>query len=321
MIEKNPQQINQEISKQYKKLVNRSAMFAIIVAGTLLVTKSIVWWITDSLSILAGMTDSLFDVFASVTNILVLRFALLPADHNHAFGHSKAESLAALVQGTFIAGSALFLLLHGVQRFYEPQAVNQTGLAIGISLFSVLLTSILVVYQSKVLKRVKSQVVQADILNYKTDILMNISIFIAMCLDMMGFIYADALFAIGIAVYILVNAVKMAWEAMQMLLDIALPTNEIEQIKQIVDQHDDVLSFHDLKTRQAGMVRFIQLHIELADDLPLVRAHEITDKLEKKLLMAFPLSEVILHQEPSSVVKIEMQQIREKNNVSSHRQI
>ncbi len=318
ILEKDPHQANQALSEQYKKLINRSATFAIMVAGTLLVTKSIVWWITDSLSILAGMTDSLFDVFASVINILVLRFALLPADHNHTFGHSKAESLAALVQGTFITGSALFLLLHGVQRFYEPQAVNQTSLAIGISLFSVFLTSILVVYQSRVLKIVKSQVVQADILNYKTDILMNIAILIAMSLDIMGFIYADALFAIIIALYILMNAVKMAWEAMQMLLDISLPLEEIKQIEEIVDQHEGVLSFHELKTRQAGMVKFIQLHIELADNLPLVKAHEITDSLERKLLTKFPLSEVILHQEPTSVVEIEMQQIREQNNVSSN---
>ncbi|MDG6882218.1 Ferrous-iron efflux pump FieF [Phocoenobacter uteri] len=305
-------EINKQATEQYKTLVTRATTLAVVVAGLLLLFKIAVWWITDSISILAAMTDSLLDVCASVMNILVLRFALKPADDNHSFGHSKAESLAALAQGTFITGSALFLLLHGIQRLYDPQAVHQTELAIIVSVISIILTAGLVLYQYRVLKLVQSPVIQADILNYQTDILMNIAILIAMGLDLYGFIYADAIFAIAIALYILVNAIKVAWEAVQMLLDRALPEEEINQIWEIVEHHPDVLSIHDLKTRRAGAVRFIQLHMELDDHLSLVEAHEITDSLEKKLLSAFPLSEVILHQEPTSVVEVEMQQMREK---------
>ncbi len=311
MLEHNHIEINQQAADQYKTLVTRATTLAVVVAGLLLLFKIVVWWITDSISILAAMTDSLLDVFASILNILVLRFALLPADDNHSFGHSKAESLSALVQGTFITGSSLFLLLHGVQRLYEPQAINQTELGITVSIVSVILTAGLVTYQYRVLKIVRSPIIQADIVNYQTDILMNIAILVAMGLDLYGFIYADALFAIAIALYILVNAIKVAWEAIQMLLDRALPEEEINKIWEIAEHHPDVLSIHEVKTRQAGAVRFIQLHLELDDHLPLVEAHEITDSLEKKLLAAFPLSEVILHQEPTSVVEVEMQQMRE----------
>ncbi len=305
-------EINQQVADQYKTLVTRATTLAVIVAGLLLLFKIVVWWITDSISILAAMTDSLLDVCASVMNILVLRFALRPADDNHSFGHSKAESLSALAQGTFITGSAIFLLLHGVQRLYDPQAIHQTELGIIVSVVSVVLTAGLVTYQYRVLKIVQSPIIQADIVNYQTDILMNIAILIAMGLDLYGVIYADALFAIAIALYILINAIKVAWDAIKMLLDHALPEEEINQIWEIAQQHPDVLSIHDVKTRQAGAIRFIQLHMELDDHLPLVKAHEITDSLEKKLLAAFPLSEVILHQEPTSVVEVEMQQIREK---------
>ncbi|MBR0573723.1 MULTISPECIES: cation diffusion facilitator family transporter [Pasteurellaceae] len=312
MTKNNHNEINKQVAEQYKLLVNRATTFAVIVAGMLLLLKVIVWWITGSVSILAAMTDSLLDVFASVTNILVLRFALRPADDNHTFGHSKAEELAALVQGAFITGSALFLLLHGVQRLYNPQVIYQTELGIIVSVISIVLTGVLVLYQQKVLKVVNSPIVQADILNYKTDILMNIAILIAMGLSLYGIVYADALFAIAIALYIMINAIKVAWQAIQMLLDQALPEEEINKIKDIAEHHPDVLSIHDIKTRQAGAVRFIQLHMELDDHLSLVKAHEITDSLEKKLLRAFPLSEVILHQEPTSVVEVEMQQMKEQ---------
>ncbi len=314
MQQNNHIEINQQAAKQYKTLVTRATTLAVVVAGLLLLFKMVVWWITNSISILAAMTDSLLDVCASVMNVLVLRFALRPADDNHSFGHSKAESLSALVQGTFITGSALFLLLHAVQRLYEPQAIHQTELGIIVSVVSVILTAGLVLYQYQVLKIVQSPIIKADIVNYQTDILMNIAILIAMGLGLYGFIYADSLFAIAIALYILVNAIKVAWEAIQMLLDRALPEEEINKIQEIAEHHPDVLSIHDLKTRQAGAVRFIQLHMELDDHLPLVKAHEITDSLEKKLLSAFPLSEVILHQEPTSVVEVEMQQMKEKYN-------
>ncbi|WP_420801342.1 cation diffusion facilitator family transporter [Phocoenobacter skyensis] len=312
-METNHNEINKKLAQQYKTLVNRSAMFAIIVSSSLLLIKGVVWWIMDSISILAAMTDSLFDMLASVTNILVLRFALRPADGNHSFGHGKAESLAAMVQSTFITGSALFLLLQGFHRLSEPQFIKQTELGIIISVISIALTAVLVLYQYKVLKVVNSPVIQADILNYQTDILMNFAILVAMGLDMYGFVYADALFAIAIALYIMINAIKMSWEAIQTLLDRALSDEEVKQIFDIAEHHPDVLSIHDLRTRQSGAVRFIQLHLELDDNLPLVEAHHITDSLEKKLLTAFPMSEVIIHQEPTSVVLVEMAQMKENN--------
>lgn len=293
------------MTQEYEKYVKRAATLAIAVALTLIVIKAFAWWQTGSMAILAAMTDSLVDLFASATNIVVLRFALQPADDNHTFGHGKAESLAALVQSAFITGSAAFLLLQGVQRLTDPQLVQASELGIAISLVSIALTAILVLYQRKVVRLTESPAIQADSLHYQTDLYMNGAILIAMLLNLYGVIYADAIFAIGIAFYILVSAVKMLWQAMQSLLDQALPQEEVDRIWSIALEHPRIISIHDLKTRRAGAVRFIQLHLELDDHLPLVTAHEITDSLEQKLLDAFPLSEVIIHQEPTSIVQQE----------------
>lgn len=298
------------MEQSYEKLVNRAAMLAIVVAGALIMIKAFAWWKTGSMAILAAMTDSLVDLFASITNILVLRFALRPADDDHAFGHGKAESLAALAQSAFIAGSAAFLLLQGVQRLTEPEFVQSSEIGIVISVLSIMMTAVLVWYQRKVVKLTGSPAIQADSLHYQTDLYMNAAILIAMILNINGFIYADAIFAIGIAIYILYNAGRMFWDAMQSLLDQALPQEEVDRIWTIALEHPRIISIHDVRTRRAGAVRFIQLHLELDDHLPLIVAHDITDSLEQKLLDVFPLSEVIIHQEPTSFVQKECAEAR-----------
>lgn len=297
------------MNQAYHQQVKRAARFAVFVAAILIVMKVFAWWQTGSMTILAAMTDSLVDLFASLTNMLVLRFALQPADEEHTFGHGKAESLAALVQSAFITGSAVFLLLQGMQRLNEPQLITESELGMITGVFSMLLTGILVLYQRKVVQQTGSPAIAADSLHYQTDLYMNGAILVAIGLNSAGVTYADALFAIGIALYILYSASKMLWEAVQALLDKALPKEEIEQIWQIVREQQDIISIHDLKTRRAGAVRFIQLHLEMADDLTLMKAHEITDCLEQKILVAFPHSEVIIHQEPTSIVQ---QEEREK---------
>ncbi|KDD81166.1 cation diffusion facilitator family transporter, partial [Glaesserella parasuis] len=291
------------MEKQYNQYVKRAANFAVIVAATLIIAKAFAWWQTGSMAILAAMTDSLVDLFASLTNMLVLRFALQPADDDHTFGHGKAESLAALAQSAFITGSATFLLLQGIQRLTEPQLVQSSELGVAISLFSIVLTAALVWYQKKVVKLTQSPAIEADSLHYQTDLYMNAAILVAMILNIYGVIYADAVFAIGIALYILFNAAKMCWEAVQSLLDKALPQEEVDQIWAIALQHPRIIGIHDVKTRRAGAIRFIQLHLELDDHLPLVVAHDITDSLEQKILAVFPHSEVIIHQEPTTIVK------------------
>ncbi|MGY4674526.1 cation diffusion facilitator family transporter [Ursidibacter arcticus] len=299
------------MEQQYAQQVKRAATLAIVVASILILIKAFAWWKTGSMAILAAMTDSLVDLFASITNIVVLRFALQPADDNHTFGHGKAESLAALAQSAFITGSAAFLLLQGIQRLTEPQFVQSSELGVVISLISIVLTAILVLYQRKVVKETGSPAIQADSLHYQTDLYMNAAILLAMLLNINGFIYADAIFAIGIALYILYNAGVMLWEAMQSLLDQALPQEEVDRIWTIALEHPRIISIHDVKTRRAGAVRFIQLHLELDDNLPLLIAHEITDSLEQKLLNAFPMSEVIIHQEPTTIVQKERQMTTE----------
>ncbi|GAB7218691.1 CDF family cation-efflux transporter FieF [Vibrio comitans] len=297
------------MKQEYKKLVTIAAWSATIVATVLLIVKIAVWWVTGSVSLLASVVDSLLDIAASSINLVVLRYALQPADKEHTFGHGKAESLAALAQSMFISGSALFLVLNGIDRFFRPHEINQPELGIYVSLFAMVVTFGLVTFQKYVVRQTGSQAIAADSLHYQSDLYMNAAILLALVLSMYGLGQADAVFAIGIGIFILYSAFKMITEAVQSLLDRQLPESELVEIETIATSVDRVHGIHQLRTRLSGPTRFIQLHLELDDQLPLIEAHQIADEVEARLMKHFEGCDVLIHQDPVSVI----------NNVGQHK--
>ncbi|WP_423839956.1 CDF family cation-efflux transporter FieF [Vibrio mytili] len=287
---------------QYTRLVTTAAWMATIVATLLLIVKVIVWWLTGSVSLLASLIDSMLDIAASVVNLFVVRYALQPADREHTFGHGKAESLAALAQAMFISGSAVFLILNGVDRFFRPHELQAPELGVYVSLFAMILTFGLVLFQKHVVRMTGSQAIAADSLHYQTDLYMNAAIMVALGLSYFGVKQADAVFAIGIGIFILFSAYKMVRKATQTLLDRKLPDTELEQIRTECLSVEGVLGVHQLRTRMSGPTRFIQLHLELDDNLRLIEAHRIADKVEDSLLALFPEADILIHQDPFSVI-------------------
>lgn len=296
------------MNQEYGRLVSRAALAATIMALVLLIIKVLAWWATGSVSILAALVDSLVDMAASLTNLLVVRYSLQPADNEHTFGHGKAESLAALAQSMFISGSALFLFLTSIQHLARPEEMNSPGIGMGVTVIALVCTVILVTFQRWVVRKTGSQAVRADMLHYQSDVLMNGAILIALGLSWYGWHRADSLFALGIGIYILYSALHMGYEAVQSLLDRALPDDERQAIVDIVKGCPGVRGAHDLRTRQSGATRFIQVHIEMEDELPLVHAHAVAERVEQAILQRFPDADVIIHQDPCSVMATESPQ-------------
>ena len=174
---------------------------------------------TGSVSLLASLIDSLLDIAASVVNLIVVRYSLQPADREHTFGHGKAESLAALAQAMVISGSACFLILNGIDRFFRPHELQSPEYGIYVSGFAMVVTLALVMFQRQVVKKTGSQAIAADSLHYQSDLFMNAAIMVALGLSWFGITQADAVFAVGIGIYILYSAYRMAHSAVQTLLD------------------------------------------------------------------------------------------------------
>jgi ferrous-iron efflux pump FieF len=287
----------------YAYWVKLAAISSSSVALILIIIKFYAWLVSDSSAMLASTTDSVLDLFASLMNIVILRFALAPADKEHKFGHGKAESLAGLVQAAFVLGSAILLIFNGVERTINPRVIVQSNIAIGVTVVAIVLTLALVLFQRFVIKRTNSVVINADALHYQSDLLMNFGVLIAIVLSQGYWLQADGVFTIAVALYLLFGAGNIIYQSVYQLMDHELSDEEREQIKTIVLAHKQALGLHELRTRQAGAQRFIQFHLELDDNLSLFEAHQIGDEIEANICKVLSPCEVFIHQDPSSIVK------------------
>ena len=281
---------------------------SVTVAGVLIVGKLAAWLATGSVTVLASLVDSLMDAVASLINLTAVRYSLQPADDEHRFGHGKAEALAGLGQATFIAGSALFLLLEAVNRLVNPIRVEAVAAGIGVMAFAVVATLLLLGIQRHVIRLTGSTAIRADSLHYATDLATNLTTIVALVLASMGWSGADPLFALAIAIYIFYSAFDIGREAVGLLMDRELPDDVRARIRDLAFSHPEVLGLHDVRTRQAGHQYFVQLHIELDDQLSLRRAHAVADAIEAAIADAYPGAEVIVHQDP--VTEVDRSRVR-----------
>ena len=312
--------MQKNISKEeYSRLVTLAGRAAIVAASLLIIVKLFAWFATGSSSILAALTDSLMDVTTSIINLFAIKIALQPADDEHRFGHGKAESLAGLAQAAFISGSSVLLMLNGISSLINGNQISASNVGIGVMVFSVLVTIALVIFQTYIVKRTGSLAIQADSLHYRTDIFMNGAVLLALILAGIGWHWADGLFAIIVSFYILHGAWEIGSLSINALMDKQLPKSDQELIIKTAYKVKDVRGVHDLRTRQSGNTKFIQLHLELDDDQSLFDAHEKADILEAELEKHFPHADILIHLDPLSIVAQEnpqfTDQIKQENSV------
>ena len=283
-------------------LMRRATYAAVAVAAILVSIKLAAYLVTGSVAMLSTLVDSFLDAFASIVTLFAVRHALTPADQEHRFGHGKAEPLAGLGQAAFVAGSSTLLLLEVARSFWRPAPIENTAFGVAVMLVSLVLTVALVIYQRHVVRRTGSLAIKGDSVHYAGDVLTNIGV-IASLLATTWFAlpWIDSLFALGIAVFLYVNAWHIARDALNMLMDRELPDAERKRIVAIATAHPEVSDVHELRTRAAGPQRFIQLHLEMDGDMPLTRAHEVSDAVEAELRTAFPDAEVLIHQDPAGL--------------------
>jgi ferrous-iron efflux pump FieF len=290
------------IEDQNARLMRRATYASVSVAGTLVVVKSAAWLLTDSIAMLSTLIDSLLDAAASLVNLMAVGQALKPADRAHRFGHGKAEPLAGLGQAALIAGSAAFLLFAAGHRLFQPRPIDNSAIGVGVMVFAIVLTLVLVRFQRYVVGKTKSVAISADSLHYVSDLLVNIGVIVALVLvTTLGWVWVDPVFGLAVAVFILYSTWKIVARALDMLMDRELPDEDRARIREIVLGHAEVRDMHDLRTRSSGRDTFIQLHLELDGDLTLNRAHQISDAVEARIRAAFPGAEIIIHQDPAGV--------------------
>jgi len=278
--------------------IKRAASASLVVATTLLVAKLGAWSLSDSTSVLSSLLDSLMDIAASLINFFAVRYALMPADEDHPFGHTKAEGLAALIQSAFIMGSAIALLVHVVDRLVDPQPLTGLGESVGVMLFSAALTALLVVYQRWVARKTGSLAIKADSAHYYGDILTSLAVVVALLAAWWEHYWLDPVVALIIGAVLVHSVYEIVSEALKVLMDQAMSEDDEQRLADLIHGVDGVHGFHDLKTRQAGMVQFVQLHLDLDGQQSLNQAHALGNEVEQRIQQHFPKAEVLIHHDP-----------------------
>ena len=289
-------------SPEHARLLRLATRASVAVASLLIVTKAIAWWLSGSVSMLAGLTDSLLDGVTSFLNLLAVHYALRPADDDHRYGHGKAESLAGMAQALFIAVSAVLIAIQAIERLKHPEPIGAPWIGIGVIVFSLVMTVALLVLQHRVVKATGSNAVRADSLHYRSDLLLNGSILVALVLASFGWPQLDAWFGLGIAGYILWSAIQIARESFAVLMDEELPPDVSQHMLELARGVPGVLGAHDLRTRVSGNHWFVQLHLELPGELTLSVAHGISDQAADAIHREYPKAEVLVHADPREVV-------------------
>lgn len=276
-----------------------ASLWAMGTVTILIAIKGYAYWQSDSAAVLATFTDSLTDAAISLMMLLALRYSLRPADKYHRHGHGKMEGIAALFQAAFLAAAGLFLMFESLRRFAESPVLTHHTLGMSVATIAIILSVILVMVQTYCLKRAPSLAVQADQAHYRTDIFLNGSVVVTLFINQSGGpAWLDPACCIMIALYYGWTARQIALQATDMLMDKELPEAVRNKITETIKRHPDILGYHDLRTRKAGMVIHITMDVEIDPELTLHHSHEIIRALEHDIIADFPYAEIIIHADP-----------------------
>jgi ferrous-iron efflux pump FieF len=281
------------------KLTARAAIASIAMAVTLIGLKAWAAVQTSSMAMLGSLADSSLDLIASLVVLLGVRVAAAPADHDHRFGHGKAEAVAALVQVILISLSAVFIGFRAVQRLLAGAETAEAELGITVSVVAMILTAALITYQRHVVRRTGSVAIGTDRLHYSSDLFLNGSVIVALALDQFaGLVGADAVFGLLIALWLLWGAVTASSHALDQLMDKEWPDELRARFLAAAKEYPELSGLHDLRTRSSGTHHFAQFHVWVPAHWTVRQAHDRLDRIEEELQQRFPVTEILIHVDP-----------------------
>jgi ferrous-iron efflux pump FieF len=281
-------------------LTRRAASASIAMALFLILLKTYASWSTGSVAMLGSLADTALDLVASLVTLMGVRWAAMPADDDHRFGHGKAEALAALVQVILIALSAIGIAWRALARLFDPSKTQGLELGVGVSAVAMAATFALLAYQRHVIRKTASVAIRTDHVHYQSDLLLNLSVIAALVLDqLLGWRLADPLFGIAIAGWLIYNGWQAASHAVDQLMDREWAEEERSEFLAAAKDYPELQGLHDFRTRTSGAQRFAQFHVWVPEDWTVKDAHDRLDLVEEALQGRFPGTEIIIHLDPA----------------------
>ncbi len=290
------------ISDQAKAHVMQIGRAAVAVAVLLAALKFWAYLQTGSSTVLSSLLDSSTDVLVSLMTWASLRYSVRPPDEDHRFGHGKIEGITALIQGVLLAIGGMLLIYEGVHRLIAPVPVVAPELGVGVLLFSLVVSWVLVWAQTRVVKRHKSLAIEADRGHYTGDMLMNGgAALILVLVPLTGWLWLDALFALVVGGVMGVLALQIGRKAVDMLLDREVEAEIKHKIAHAILTDPRITRMHDLRVIRHGMRLMVTYDIEMDGAVSLKEAHDIAVASEDRILADHPHAEIMVHMDPVGV--------------------
>jgi cation diffusion facilitator family transporter len=287
----------------------RTLMWASVVVAIMTITlKTLAWWITDSVGLLSDAMESLVNLASAIFGLVMVTVAAQPPDAEHPYGHHKAEYFSSGFEGILIIVAALGIIWAASHRIFDPQPIEQVGLGLALSVGSSALNGLLAWVMFDAAKRHRSIALEADAKHLVTDVWTSVGVVIGIAMvSVTGWLWLDAVVAIGVALNILKEGVHLIWRSSQGLMDEAVEPEVIAKIQETLagfaHQRDEVsiIRFDHVTTRKAGQRRFVDLHMHMPASWTLGRAAALRTSVEQALMSAVPGLRASIQLLPSDV--------------------
>jgi len=281
------------------------ASFSIILGLSVLALKAAAWWFTGSAALFSDALESTVNIAAAIISLVALRFAARPADANHPYGHEKAEFFAAVIEGALIIVASLTILEHAYESWRVPTPLTATGSGLALNAFATALNAVWGTVLLRVGRRNRSPALMADGKHLWTDVVTSLAVIAGVSpVVWTGQTLIDPALAAIVAVHVLWSGMNLIGVSVSGLMDAAPAPDVVERIRQLVAEHAaGALEAHDLRTRHAGRLTFLEFHLVVPGDLRVSDAHEICDRIEAALRKDMDHLVITIHVEPEGKAK------------------
>jgi cation diffusion facilitator family transporter len=287
------------------KRVQILAAGSIAVGLIVLALKYLAWHLTGSVALLSDAIESIVNVATAVAALAAIRFAAQPADSNHPYGHHKAEYMSAVVEGVLIIVAALVIFREAYAAFFAPRIVDAPWIGLAVNGAA---TAINAVWCSVLLtqgRRRKSPALLADGRHLFADVVSSIGVFAGVALAALtGYRVLDPILAALVGLNVLWAGWRVMKDSVGGLLDEAVPDDDLARIRAIIAENaDGAIEAHDLRTRHAGRMTFVDFHLVVKGTMSVTEAHDICDRLERALKAEIEDALISIHVEPDTKAK------------------
>jgi len=273
----------------------RLLMASVGVALVTIALKTLAWWLTDSVGLLSDAMESLVNLASAMFGLLMVTVAEAPPDEDHPYGHHKAEYFSSGFEGILIIVAGLGIIWAASHRVFDPQPLEQVGWGLALSVGSSALNGLLAWVMFRAAREHRSLALEADARHLVTDVWTSVGVVVGIVLvGVTGWLWLDAVVAMGVALNILKEGVHLVWSSSQGLMDEAVEPEVKQDIQQVLGRfvYDidgrDVIRFDHVVTRKAGQRRFVDMHMHMPSNWSLGHAAALRSRVEKALMAAVP---------------------------------